>query len=186
MFTLHTQQTAPLESREMLQAILTKFKFVPNQDKILAAAPNIYKAYNNSFDLFLAKSSLGLIEGQVVLMAVSYYNESPYCIAVHSWGMEVTGVNPLVIEALRAGTAIPDERLQKLRDFTIHIMLNKGQSSQESIENFLESGFTQQNIIEIIGGIATKTLANYTNLIASTPLDEIMEKYKWVSPYHTL
>jgi uncharacterized peroxidase-related enzyme len=177
MFTKYTTENAPEKSKIMLQNVQEKFKFLPNQDRILAVAPNIYKAYNECFDQFLGKSSLGLVSGQVVLMTVSFYNNSPYCMAAHSWGMEMTGVPPLIIEALRNNTTIPDPKLETLRHFTLLLMENKGNVSEFEIQNFLDAGFTNQNIIEIIGGIATKTIANYTNVIAKTELDPIMQKY---------
>ena len=91
-FTEQTPDTAPGKSKELLNKVLDRFGFIPNQDKVLAIAPSIYQAYNQSFDLFLGKSSLGLLEGQIVMMTTSYENNSPYCIAVHTWGMEMTKV----------------------------------------------------------------------------------------------
>jgi alkylhydroperoxidase family enzyme len=182
MFTQFTTLNAPEESKIMLQNVQEKFKFLPNQDRILAVAPNIYKAYNDCFDQFLSKSSLGLIAGQVVLMTVSHYNNSPYCMGVHSWGMEMTGVQPLIVEALRNNTTIPDQKLEALKVFTVLLIKNKGNMSDVEIQKFLGEGYTNQNIIEIIGGIATKTISNYINIIAKTELDPIMQKYKWSKP----
>jgi alkylhydroperoxidase family enzyme len=182
MFTKYTTENAPEESKILLQNVQEKFKFLPNQDRILAVAPNIYKAYNDCFDQFLGKSSLGLIAGQVVLMTVSFYNNSPYCMAAHSWGMVMTGVNQDIIDSLRNGSPIKDSKLEELRLFTLLLITNKGNISETQIQFFLESGYTNQNIIEIIGGIATKTIANYTNIIAKTEIDPIMQKYEWSKP----
>ncbi|CAM3867322.1 MULTISPECIES: carboxymuconolactone decarboxylase family protein [Flavobacterium] len=178
-FTKHTTETAPEESKELLKKVLDKFGFIPNQDKILAISPSIYKAYNQSFDLFLGKSSLGLLEGQVVIMTTSYENNSPYCMAVHSWGMKMTKVPKDVIESLRNGKPIADSRLETLRDFTRKLIINKGHIDEKTLSNFFEIGFTQENCIEIIGGIAAKTISNYVNIVAKTEVDEIMEQYKW-------
>lgn len=92
MFERYTIETAPENSKELLQNVFNKFGFVPNQDKILAVSPSIYQAYNQSFDLFLGKSTLELLEGQIVLMTISFENNSSYCMALHSWGMEMTKV----------------------------------------------------------------------------------------------
>ncbi|WP_225037395.1 carboxymuconolactone decarboxylase family protein [Winogradskyella sp. SM1960] len=178
-FTKHTTETAPEESKELLKKVLDKFGFIPNQDKILAISPSIYQAYNQSFDLFLGKSSLGLLEGQIVIMTTSYENNSPYCMAVHSWGMEMTKVPKDVIESLRNGKPIADSRLETLRDFTKKLIINKGHIDEKTLSNFFKIGFTQENIIEIIGGISAKTISNYVNVVAKTEVDEIMEKYKW-------
>lgn len=170
------------EAKELLKQVLDKFGFITNQDKILAIAPAIYQAYSKSFDLFLGKSSLGLLEGQIVIMTANYENNSPYCMAVHSWGMEMTKVPGAIIEALRNGTPINDARLEALRNFTALLMNKKGNVDNNIVKDFLDSGYTSQNIIEIIGGISTKLISNYTNIIAKTPLDEIMKHYEWVHP----
>jgi alkylhydroperoxidase family enzyme len=179
MFKQYTADNAPSESTKMLLNIKSKFGFIPNQDSILAVAPNIYKAYNDCFDQFLGKSTLGLVAGQVVIMVVSYYNNSPYCMAAHSWGMAMTGIDQDIIDSLRNGSPIKDSKLEELRLFTLSLMVGKGNISETQIQKFLESGYTNQNIIEIIGGIATKTISNYTNILAKTPLDDIMTKYEW-------
>lgn len=58
MFISHEPDTTPEKSKILLQKVLDKFGFVPNQDRILAVTPSVYEAYNQSFDLFLGKSSL--------------------------------------------------------------------------------------------------------------------------------
>jgi len=182
MFENYTIETAPENSKELLQKVFNKFNFIPNQDKILAVSPSIYQAYNQSFDLFLGQSSLGLLEGQIVLMTISFENNSPYCMALHSWGMEMTKVPKEIIDALRNGEQIKDEKLEILRNFTVQIIQKRGHIDENELSNFLNAGYTKQNVIEIIGGIATKTIANLTNIIAKTPLDDSMTKYKWKPP----
>lgn len=170
------------QSAEMLKNVLDKFGFIPNQDKVLAIAPAIYEAYNQSFDLFLGKSNLGLIDGQVVIMVTSYENNSPYCMALHTWGMEMTKVSKDVIDSLRDGIPIKDSKLETLRIFTRELINNKGNITKNILDAFINAGYTEQNVIDVIGGIATKTVANYANIIAKTPLDETMKAYKWVHP----
>lgn len=179
MFKAYSIETAPSQSKALLKKVCDKFGFIPNQDKILAVSPSIYQAYNHSFDLFLGSSTLSLLEGQIVLMAVSYENNSPYCMALHSWGMEMTQCPQHIIDALRDNHPIKDVKLEVLRSFTRQLITTKGHLEEEIINNFLSHGYTHQNIIEIIGGIASKSIANYSNVIAKTSLDETMVKYKW-------
>lgn len=179
-FTTQTPETAPEESKELLKKVLEKFGFIPNQDKILAIAPSIYQAYNQSFDLFLGKSSLGLLEGQIVMMTASYENNSPYCVAVHSWGMEMTKVPKDIILSLRTGKPIQEPKLEAFRNFIKKVMINKGHVEENDLKEFFDAGYTQENVIEIIGGISAKLISNYTNVIARTELDEIMKPYEWV------
>jgi uncharacterized peroxidase-related enzyme len=178
-FTMQTPDTAPEKAKEQLKIVLDKFGFVPNQDRILAIAPSIYQAYNQSFDLFLGKSSLGLLEGQIVMMTTSYENNSPYCIAVHTWGMVMTKVPVDLIEALRTSKPINDARLEALRDFTKNLIAKRGHVDENELLKFSNAGYTQENVIEVIGGIAVKMISNFTNILAKTPLDDAMKPYEW-------
>lgn len=182
MFENYTIESAPEKSKELLQKVFNKFNFIPNQDRVLAVSPAIYQAYNQSFDLFLGQSTLGLLKGQIVLMLISFENNSPYCMALHSWGMEMTKVPKEIIEALRNGEQIKEEKLEILRNFTVQLIKKKGHINDEELNTFLNAGYTKENVIEIIGGIATKTIANLTNIVAKTDIDESMTKYKWQLP----
>ena len=51
--------------------------------------------------------------------------------------------------------------------------------SEEEKFAFLEAGYTKQNILEVLLVIGMKTLSNYTNHIAETPLDTAFEPAKW-------
>lgn len=49
-------------------------------------------------------------------MTVSYEDNSPYCIAVHSWEMKIIKVPKDVIESLRNGKLIADSKLKTLHE----------------------------------------------------------------------
>ena len=51
--------------------------------------------------------------------------------------------------------------------------------SEEAVSTFLEAGFSQQNILEIILILAQKVMSNYTNHLAQTPLDKPFQKFAW-------
>ena len=72
-------------------------------------------------------------------------------------------VDETITNALRDKTPLPNEKLEKLREFTLILV-------RKSV--FLEAGFTRKNILEVIVGISQKVLSNYTNYIANTPLNK--------------
>jgi hypothetical protein len=43
----------------------------------------------------------------------------------------------------------------------------------------LAAGYSAQQALEVILGIAVKTMSNYTNSIAGTPLDNAVDRLKW-------
>ncbi len=59
-------------------------------------------------------------------MIISFENNSPYCMALHSWGMEITKVPKEIIQALRNGEEIKEEKIEILRNFTDRLIKKKG------------------------------------------------------------
>lgn len=55
----------------------------------------------------------------------------------------------------------------------------RGWGSEEELNNFISAGYSKKQILELILMIAQKTISNYVNHIADTPLDEISKPYEW-------
>ena len=70
-------------------------------------------------------------------------------------------------------------RLEALRDFTLLMLRNHGNASDAEISKFLSAGYTHQNMLEVVLGLAQKTISNYINHLARTPVDKQYEKYAW-------
>lgn len=47
------------------------------------------------------------------------------------------------------------------------------------MQAFLDAGFTQRQILEVILGISQKVMSNYTNHLARTPVDAAFHKFEW-------
>ena len=47
------------------------------------------------------------------------------------------------------------------------------------MEAFPAAGYEQRHVLEIILGLAQKVMSNYTNHIADTPVDPVMQKFAW-------
>ena len=49
----------------------------------------------------------------------------------------------------------------------------------EEVAAFLSVGYTRAQILEVIVGIAFKTLSNFTNHLADTPIDKQFASFEW-------
>ena len=85
------------------------------------------------------------------------------------------GVPQDIIDAVRDGNPIEDDRYSALRTFSAAIVEKRGQVSEAEIEAFLGTGFTKAQVLEVIVGAAFKLISNYTNHIANIPLDEAFQ-----------
>ena len=58
-------------------------------------------------------------------------------------------------------------------------MLTFTRTDDSKLQAFYDTGDTQENTLDVIVGIAMKTLGNYTNHIAGTELDDAFAHRAW-------
>lgn len=175
-FKLHTMDTAPQASKVLLQKSLDTFNMIPNLHAVMAEAPSLLQAYQITHDLFM-KSSFDNDELTVVWQTINMENQCSYCIPAHTMIAYNMGVSADIIKALESNTPLPTAKLEALRVFTLSIVRNRGHLDQNTIQEFLNSGYTKQNILEVVLGYSQKIMSNYTNHLAKTPLDSAFQKY---------
>ena len=175
---VHTKDTAPSASKPLLADAEKAFGFVPNLLGVFAESPAALKAYLTIGQIF-DESSFSPTERQVVILAASRFNECHYCVAAHSVVAGMQQVPADVIEALRADRPIANDKLQALRVFTTAVVEARGWVSQDQVGAFLTAGYNKAQVLEVILGITFKTLSNYSNHIADTPLDAAFKTQAW-------
>ena len=180
-FTLHTAETAPAASRPILENVEAAWRFVPNLHRVLAESPATLEAYSAAFALF-DKSSFTARERQVAYLAINYENACEYCMSGHSALAAMAGLDAGAVEALREGLPLADPRLQALRTFAASVTRSRAVLAPGEVEAFLAAGFTRAQVLEVILAVSVKTISNYVNHIAATPLDGFMAPTAWVAP----
>ena len=177
-FTIHTVDSAPAASRETLAAAQKKFGFLPNLLGELAAAPAAVQA-SVPLNELLGRTSLSPVAQQVVLEAASMANGCHYCVAAHTAGLKMAGFADDQIDALRDGRPLADSKLEVLRVFTISVVERRGRIGDADLQRFLDAGYAGAQVFEVLLGVAMKTLSNYSNHIADTPLDKQLQPFAW-------
>lgn len=127
------------------------------------------------------KSSSSPTERQTVILATSRFNECDYCMAAHSVIAGMQEVPTDVIEAIRDDRPIDDPRLEALRVFTNTVVETRAHVSSGDIEAFLAADYSKAQVLEVIFGISFKTLSNYVNHVAETPLDDAFATQAWAA-----
>ena len=177
-FKVHTVESAPEGSKSQLEESIKAFGYVPNLHGTLAGSPQLLEAYKTVGDLFTG-SSFNNDEQTVVWQTINVEHECHYCVPAHTVIAHMMKVDPAVTEALRNGKAMPNEKLQALHNTTLSIMRNRGRITDSELEAFYAVGYGERQVLEIILGLAQKTISNYTNHIANTPVDAPFEKFAW-------
>ncbi len=177
-FEVHTKETASTESAELLATAGKAYGFIPNLLGVMAESPATLSAYltiGQTFD----HSSFSATERQVVILTASRFNECDYCMAAHSVVAGMQKVPADVIDAIRNDRPINDRKLEALRVFTTTAIEKRGWLSTDDITAFIAAGYTKAQVLEVILGISFKTLSNYVNHIAETPLDDAFATQAW-------
>lgn len=169
-FTVHSAQTAPAGSRPFIEAAGKAFGLVPNLIGVFAESPAVAEGYLSLAGAF-QKSGLTPLEREIVLIGASVENDCHYCVAAHTTVTQGQKLDQTVIQAVRQGGPIADAKLESLRQFAVSVVRNRGWVSDGEVEAFLAAGYSKANVLEVVLGIGLKTISNYTNHIAETPLD---------------
>jgi len=177
-FTIHTIESAPEASKPLLEASKKSMGMIPNLLAELAESPETFEAYQRLHELF-TKTSFSAEELTVVWQSINVENECGYCVPAHSAIAGMMRVDPALNEALRNEEPLPSEKLEVLRGTTLKLVKNRGHLTAEDFEKFYSVGYQNKQLLEIILGISQKTISNYVNHIAKTPLDAPFQKFTW-------
>jgi AhpD family alkylhydroperoxidase len=177
-FPVHDETTAPEGSRRHLESAKRRMGFVSTLNGVMAESPELLAGYNTLSELF-GKSSLPKDAKHVVWITASVENNCEYCVAAHSTLALRAGLLAETVEALRAGKPLSDNKLEAARRLTQAMVTKQGWVDDTELDAFLDAGYTRRHVLDIILGVGMKTLSNYTNHIAHTPLDPAWQAQEW-------
>lgn len=181
-FQVHTPETAPGEARETLRAIKERYGFIPNLAGIFAASPGAFKGLLSALQAYDDDAlTLLPIERQVVQIAVSVENRCDYCTAAHSMLASKLGLSKKQIGRLQLQEELDDPSLEALRVISTELTRNRGWVDEVMLDQFLAAGFTPDQVLEVLQGVALKTLTNYANHVAKPEVNAEFSEFlpKW-------
>jgi len=175
-FTLHTQDSAPQESRPLLENSIKSFGMIPNLHAVMAESPQTLSAYQHIHQQVLS-NSLTAEEKTVVWQSINVEHQCHYCIPAHSMIAKSMGVDAAINQALRDRTPLPTEKLEVLRDTTLALVKQRGVIDQTTLDTFFAAGYERRQLLDILLVLSQKVLSNYVNHLADTPLDEAFKPF---------
>ncbi|OLF39138.1 carboxymuconolactone decarboxylase family protein [Psychrobacter sp. Cmf 22.2] len=177
-FTLHDKQSAPEDSKALLNNSIDAFGMIPNLHAVMSEAPGLLEGYQRLHQLFL-DSSFDNEETTVVWQTINVEHNCHYCVPAHTGIAKSMNVDDAITEALRNETPLPTEKLEALRNFTLSVVRDRGNVNDDAVQAFLNAGFTKRQVLEVILAAAQKVMSNYTNHLANTPIDKPFQKFEW-------
>lgn len=162
-FPLHTMDSAPTAAKDLLEKTQQNFGFIPNLIGVMASSPAVTEAYLSVAEIFSC-SGLSAMEQQIVLLTVSHYHECCYCMAAHTAIAGMQNLDADVVQDIRDGQAIADNKLEALRKFTRLLVENRGWLNDDEVQAFLDAGYERSHVLDILMGVAQKTLSNFARV----------------------
>ena len=124
----------------------------------------------------LSNTSFTFAEQQLILLTASAHNGCKYCVAAHSSGARMAKLDRDAIDAVREGRPAEDTKLEALRCFVEEVMETRGKVSEQTINQFLDTGYNETQVMELMIGLAMKTLSNTFARMFGTPLEALNAK----------
>ncbi|KXS52856.1 carboxymuconolactone decarboxylase family protein [Marinobacter persicus] len=180
-FKLHDKSTAPEASKPLLENSEKAMGMIPGLHAVMAESPQVLEAYQTLHQLVL-DSAFDNDEKTVVWQTINVENECHYCVPAHTGIAKMMDVSDDIIDALRNETPLPNDKLEALRTFTLAVMNKQGNVSKEDLKAFYNAGYGKRQVLDVILVLSQKTMSNYINHIAETPIDEPFKKFEWKKP----
>ncbi|MCW8884928.1 MAG: carboxymuconolactone decarboxylase family protein [Motiliproteus sp.] len=175
-FPLHDLDTAPEQSKPLLQNSIKGFGMIPSLHAVMSSSPQLLEGYQLLHKLF-QETSFNKEELTVVWQTINVEHECHYCVPAHSLIANMMGVDSELNQALRDRSPLSDPKLQVLHETTLAMVRGRGQISPEQTQAFYNAGYGHQQMLEIVLGLAQKVMSNYVNHIADTPIDERFKQF---------
>ena len=179
-YPVHTVSSAPEGAKEALRTLEQDFGFVPNVAGAMAESPTALNAFLSVFHTFHHGTLTGA-ERQVLLLTNAVTNGCGWAVALHSALALKEGVTSDDVDAIRAGGSPSDAKLAALSRYARTLIEKRGTADERDIAAFVESGFTRDQTLEVIVGIAGSVFTNYTANVARPPLEPQLDGHRWTS-----
>ena len=175
--TLHTLDSAPADSRPFVEKAIANNGYLPNLIGVLANAPLALETYLTVSGIN-ARTSLSLMEREVVQITAARIHGCDFCIAGHSAiSLKKAGQAPETVRALQYGQPTGDAKLDAVAAFATAVIATRGAVTDADYQAFLTAGYNEQQALEVVLGISLATLCNFSNSLAGTPVNPQLTPY---------
>lgn len=162
-------EQVPADSKPTLDAFTKNIGFTPNMMATFATSPI---AFNGWAGLFGAMSkALDVKTRDSIGLAVSEVNGCSYCLTVHSYtAKHMAKLEDDEIILARKGHATDPKRDAAIQ-FAKKVIETRGKVRDADVAVVRDAGYTDANILEIVGLVAMYTLTNFVNNVSDPERD---------------
>ena len=177
-FPSHDMDSAPEASKPLLEKSQAAFGRLPGLHKVMSESPQALDGYQVLHRL-ATETAFDAEELTVVWQTINVEHECHYCVPAHTGIAKMMKVSDAISDALRDESPLPTDRLEALRNFTLRTVRGRGHVDPAHLQAFFDAGFTHRAVLDVVLILAQKTMSNYINHFAETPLDDFAKPSAW-------
>jgi AhpD family alkylhydroperoxidase len=167
---VHTVESAPEGSRDVLEALEAKFGKVLNIHGAMAHSPAVLQTYAAIQSALQDHATLDARTREAIALAVAAVDECSYCQAAHTAGGKAAGLTGQETVDIRRGT-VDDPALDALLALVREQAAHVGHVEDSTWQQALDAGWSDAQLTETSAVVALNLFTNYFNHLVGTELD---------------
>jgi alkylhydroperoxidase family enzyme len=180
-FPVHSIETAPEASKPALEALNSAFGFIPNIAGAMATSPLLIGSRTDLFGR-VHGGSFSEAEIQILLLTNAVTNGAEWAVSFHSYLAITEGLSADDVAAIRNGALPGDVKHAALSKLTRSLIEKRGGVNETEKREFLDLGFDESRLLEVVAVLAASTITNYTANITQPPLEAMFQPHVWQAP----
>lgn len=168
---VHTIDSAPAESSEVLEGLAAKFGKVLNIHGEMAHAPVVLHAYAALQGVITDRGSFDARTREAIALTVAAVDDCDYCQAAHTAGGKAAGLTEEETVAIRRSTFDGDAKLAALLAVTREATAEVGHVSDATWQAALGAGWSDVELSELSVHVVVNLFTNHFNHLVGTELD---------------
>ncbi|MBN7770999.1 peroxidase-related enzyme [Marinobacter daepoensis] len=167
---LKSIETSCSSGAEVLSGIKKQLGMLPNFFAGLANHLGSLNGYLAFHDAMERESSLSKAQQEMISLAIANANGCHYCVSGHTLSAKAAGV--VAEEARRAqkGQAEQPED-QALLTLALEVLDTRGHVSEETLAMVKAHGFSESEIVEVVGWVGLNSFSNWINNVIQPKID---------------
>ncbi|NOG71472.1 peroxidase-related enzyme [Roseicella sp. DB1501] len=161
----------PEDIRARIEKVQEKSGFIPNVFLMLAYRPEEFRAFMAYHDTLMDKpGGLSKAEREMIVVAVSSYNQCQYCVVAHGAILRIRAKNPLIADQIAANFRKADitPKQRAMLEFALKVTQRANEVEEADSAALRDHGFTDDDIWDIAAIAAffgmSNRMANVTSL----------------------
>ena len=161
--------TASGRTRELLDATLNQLGRVPNLYASMAQSPAALDGYL-AFRGALGKGVLTIHMRERIALLTAAINDCGYCVSAHTLRGAKVGLPVSEIIATQKSQS-DDPKIAAALQFVDVLLQNRGMITDEDYASIKSTGWSDEEVGEIVAHVALNVFSNYFNHVAAPVLD---------------